>query len=116
MQTTMNLLERALKIQPYKYWTQRLNLSRGALHSGKTRGHLSPAIAGALAEEMGESPRDWMVIAALESEKNSACKTRMIERFRHLAAIFVVAVPLSEQTPFDLFGSVSEIRSSLSIG
>lgn len=80
MQSTMNLLETALEKQPAPYWTARLQLSRGALHTAKTRGHLSPAIAGALAEELGEDADTWMVIAALESERDSACKTRMLQR------------------------------------
>lgn len=82
MQTTMTLLDNALSKQPAPYWTERLKLSRSALHTAKTRGHLSPAIAGALAEELGEPIDEWMVIAALESEKDSACKDRMLRRFQ----------------------------------
>ena len=75
---TMDLLDKALGMKPAPYWTKQLKLSRGAIHAAKTRGHLSPAIAGALAQEMGEDPRDWIVIAALESERDSACKSRMV--------------------------------------
>lgn len=80
MQTTMTLLDEALARQPAPFWTQRLKLSRTTLHASKTRGHLSPAVAGALADEMGLEPLDWMAIAALESERDSACKTRMLKR------------------------------------
>lgn len=80
MQSTMNLLDAALEKYPAPYWHQRLKLNRNALHNAKMRGHISPAIAGALAEEMGENPEKWMVIAALESDKDSACKSRMITR------------------------------------
>jgi hypothetical protein len=80
MQTTMNLLEKALEKEDAPVWTQKLKLSRSALHTAKTRGHLSPAIAGALAEELGQDAQKWIVIAALESERDSACKTRMIKR------------------------------------
>jgi hypothetical protein len=76
----MNLLDAALSQQPAPYWHERLNLSRNALHTAKTRGHLSPAIAGALAEELGQDAREWIVVAALESERDSACKTRMIKK------------------------------------
>lgn len=75
---TMQLLDKALEIQPAPHWTKKLKLSRGALHTAKTRGHLSPAIAGALAEELGEDAKEWVVVAALESERDSACKTRMM--------------------------------------
>lgn len=80
MQTTMTLLEQALSKQPAARWTEALRLSKGAISAAKTRGHLSPAIAGAIAEELGQDPNQWIVIAALESERDSACKTRMIKR------------------------------------
>lgn len=87
MQTTIELLERALSSQPATYWTKRLNLARNTLATSKVRGHLSPAIAGALAEEMGEDAQRWMVIAALESERDSACKSRMVRKFLTGAAL-----------------------------
>ena len=80
MPTTMNLLDEAFAIHPAPFWTERLKLARQTLHTSKTRGHLSPAIAGALAEEMGRDPTPWIVVAALESERDSACKTRMLKR------------------------------------
>ncbi len=80
MQTTMNLLDAALAANPAPYWHDRLKLSRNALHTAKTRGHLSPAIAGALADELGENVNEWIVVAALESERESACKDRMLKK------------------------------------
>lgn len=80
MQTTMNLLDEALQQQPAPYWHAKLKLSRNALHNARLRGHVSPAIAGALATEMGQDPREWIVVAALESERDSACKTKMIKQ------------------------------------
>lgn len=77
---TMTLLASALDKKPTPYWTEKLKLSRGALQASKTRGHLSPAIAGALAEELGEDVDQWIVVAALESERDSACKRRMEAR------------------------------------
>lgn len=87
MKSTMNLLDTALNSQPAPYWTEKLKLSRSALHTAKTRGHLSPAIAGALAEELGEDAQKWIVIAALESERDSACKTRMVRKILGRAAL-----------------------------
>lgn len=81
MQTTMNLLDAALAKEPAPYWSKTLKLSRSALHTAKARGHLSPAIAGALADKLGEDPTRWIVIAALESERDSACKETMLRRF-----------------------------------
>lgn len=82
MPNTMNLLADALKIQPTPYWTKKLNLSLNTLHTSKIRNHLSPAIAGALADELGQDVQRWVVIAALESEKDSACKSRLLEKIR----------------------------------
>lgn len=79
MQTTMNLLEAALSQRNASEWASHLKLASNALRMARMRGHLSPAIAGALAEALGENPKDWIVIAALESERDSACKTRMIQ-------------------------------------
>lgn len=81
MQTTLELLDAALKIKNAREWAEQLKLSPNALRTAKHRGNLSPAIAGALAEEMGEDYQKWMVIAALESERESACKSRMVRKF-----------------------------------
>ncbi len=82
MQATMQLLEKALKAHPVPYWTEKLELSRTALHTSKQRGHLSPAIAGRLAEFLEEDVDGWIVIAALESERDSACKSHMLKRMK----------------------------------
>jgi hypothetical protein len=87
MQNTMNLLDTALSMNPAPFWTEKLQLSRGALHTAKARGHLSPAIAGALAEELGKDPKEWIVVAALESERDSACKDRMLKRLKKLTSL-----------------------------
>lgn len=87
MQNTMELLDKALEVHPAPWWHKKLNLSRNALHNARTRGNVSPAIAGALAEELGESVEKWIVIAALESERESACKSRMVRKFITGAAL-----------------------------
>lgn len=83
MENTMLLLEKALKMQPAPYWTAKLELSRNALHTSKMREHLSPAIAGRLAEFLEEDVERWVMIAALESERDSACKTHLLKRMRN---------------------------------
>lgn len=87
MQNTMELLDKALELHPAPWWHKKLNLSRNALHNAKIRGNVSPAIAGALAEELGEPVEKWIVIAALESERESACKSRMVRKFLTGAAM-----------------------------
>jgi hypothetical protein len=82
MQNTMHLLETAMEQKSIPEWTRELELSKQALYNAKERGHLSPAIAGAIAEKLGQDVNEWIVVAALESEKNSACKDRMIKRIK----------------------------------
>ena len=84
MTNTIELLERALQKQPAQHWHQKLDLNRNALHNARIRGHLSPAIAGELAAAMGEDWQKWTLIAAAESERDSACKTRLTERLKCL--------------------------------
>jgi hypothetical protein len=79
--TTMDLLNMALKTDNLRAWARRLELSEEALRTARSRGRLSPMIAGALAEDLHQDPARWIVIAALETERESACKTRMIRRF-----------------------------------
>lgn len=77
---TTELLEKATKIHPIPYWTARLGLARQTLHNAKQRDHLSPSVAFALAEELGEDATQWALVAAVESEKDSACRQRMAQR------------------------------------
>lgn len=114
MQTTMNLIEQALTLKPAQHWHEQLGLNRNALHNARMRGHLSPAIAGALAEAMGLDPQPWIVIAALEGEKESACKSRMVRKFLQGSALAgltaVAAVPASAAT---LLGAVGQAVCAL---
>lgn len=80
MDTTMDLLGKALEKANTAAWTKKLELAQNSLYTAKIRGHLSPAIAGRLAELLEEDVEKWIVIAALESEKDSACKKHLIKR------------------------------------
>lgn len=81
MKTTLQLLAKAEELKDLSAWAETLGLTKRALYTAKYRGSLSPAVAGALAEELGEEPGPWMVIAALEGERESACKSRMVRKF-----------------------------------
>ena len=87
MQTTMNLLAEAEKVQDLGAWADALGLSKRTLYTSKYREHLSPAVAGVLAEKLGLDSKEWIVIAALESEKESACKSRIVRKFMTGAAL-----------------------------
>jgi hypothetical protein len=87
MAETMKLLEKALQLKTSSDWARDLQLHRNALASAKQRGHLSPSIAGAMAEMLGLDATKWIAVAALESDKDSACKSRMIRKFGRIASL-----------------------------
>lgn len=89
MPSTMDLLAEAFALHPAPYWTKTLSLARSTLHTARIRGHVSPAIAGALAEKLGKDVKGWIVIAALESEKDSACKTHLLSKIKSLYCFVV---------------------------
>lgn len=83
MRNTMELLDKALERAPAAYWTKQLALSKNGLYTSREREHLSPAIAGCLADLLGEDVEQWVMIAALESERDSACKTTLLKRMKN---------------------------------
>jgi len=80
MNTTKELLDRALKMQPAKQWCERYEISTGYLSDSKKRGHLSPTLAGNFAMDLGEDAKHWVVIAALETERDKPMNKRLRER------------------------------------
>lgn len=80
MPTTMQLLDRALQLKPAARWADALDLSDSTITQAKKRGRLSPTLAGELADELGEDPRDWITIAALEAEPNTPLKADLLKR------------------------------------
>lgn len=78
METTMQLLDKALAIEAAPYWHRELKLHRNAISNARQLGHVSPPIAGAMAKLLGEPIEKWICIAALESAKDSACKEMLI--------------------------------------
>lgn len=83
MQSTLNLLEKALKIAPMPVWAERLQVHRNALRNAKNAGHLSPVIAGNLAVELNENPAQWITLAVIEGEKDSPAKELLKKRLRN---------------------------------
>jgi hypothetical protein len=59
-----------------------LGLSAEALRTARHRGRLSPVAAGCLAIELDKDPVKWIVIAALETERESIARSRMLEHFK----------------------------------
>ena len=79
MQNTMELLNKALTVKRASRWSEELNIDISTMAQAKKRGHLSPAIAGILAEKLGENVSQWIVIAALETERESHIKEGLLK-------------------------------------
>jgi hypothetical protein len=79
MQHTINLVNAALRLDNANSWAKKLGLSRNAINSCKSRGTVSPTIAFALAEELGQDAKAWALLAAAENERDSKCKERMLK-------------------------------------
>lgn len=89
MQSTLNLLERALAVAPMPEWTERLKVHRNALRNAKTSGHLTPVLAGNLALELNEDPAKWITLAVLEGEKASPAKDMLLKRLKRSVMLYV---------------------------
>jgi hypothetical protein len=82
MPTTMDLLELALEEDNLRALSLRLGLAAETLRTARHRGRVSPILAGSLALELKQDPAKWVVIAAIETERESASKARLLEYFR----------------------------------
>lgn len=88
MQTTLSLLDKALEIKPAAEWARQIGVPRAIFTTAKARGNLSPIVAGEVAAELGEDPQKWMVIAVLETSKDSACKTKLMKRLKRVTSLY----------------------------
>ena len=93
MQNTIDLLNKALQQQTISQWARAFNVAPSALTNARTRGRLSPVLAGNFAMKLGENPQHWIAVAALEAEPESEGKRRLIDRITTLydvVSLFVV--------------------------
>jgi aromatic ring hydroxylase len=88
MNQTMKLLEKALEKQSIPDWTRELKLSRDVLAQSKSKGHLSPTVAGAIAESIGLDAITWIAVAAIESARDSACTVRMKRKYSRITSLY----------------------------
>jgi plasmid maintenance system antidote protein VapI len=93
---SIQLLEKAFK-HPYedrsvKDWCKDLEVNRTAISIARTRGKLSPVMAGNLARLLGEDVTYWVAVAALEAAEDSHPKLKVEECLeaskRHKTALY----------------------------
>ena len=85
MDTTMDLLNKALERKPQNHWAEQMGIAPSSLRSAKNRGHLSPAIAGLLAHKLELDPVKWIVIAALEQESGGNGQGEAVRHLKKVA-------------------------------
>lgn len=85
MRSTMDLLNKALEKGTLAHWTRELQLGRSTLPSAKARGHLSPGVAGLMAQKLGEDPVGWIVVAALELESGGNGQGHVLAHLKEVA-------------------------------
>jgi hypothetical protein len=79
MKSTLDLIDRALKIDPVAaHWSTKLGMGRSAIPNARQRGRLSPTFAGGLARLLGEDPTPWVALAGLEAEPPSDTKRQLL--------------------------------------
>ena len=74
MKTTLELLDKAKdKAAPLseRQLSMQLGHSPTALKQARTRGNVSPILAGQLAEMLGENVEHWIAVAAIEAQPRS---------------------------------------------
>nr|WP_315465916.1 hypothetical protein [uncultured Rhodoferax sp.] len=77
MTGSLDLLKKALEVKSAAAWARDLNVTRATLTMAKTRGRLSPVLAGNFAIELGEPAEKWVAIAAIEQEENTPLLNRL---------------------------------------
>lgn len=78
MHQTLDLLTKALKQKTVSEWARTFNISPSTITNARSRGRLSPTLAGGLAMKLGEDPQQWIAIAALEAEPESDYKNQLL--------------------------------------
>ena len=77
MNSSMELLEKALEVKTVSEWGRLFNIVPSTITNARARGRLGAALAGNFAIELGEPPEKWMAIAALEAETKSPLTERL---------------------------------------
>lgn len=84
---TIDLIERAEQSgQSLREWSRHLGLSPNTLSAARTQGKLSPGVAAALADKLGEDVAQWTLLAVAESERSAPLRSRLASIAQSTAA------------------------------
>ena len=79
MSQTLVLMEKALQTRRAADWCKELNITAAAFSKAKSKGRLSPALAGCIATKLGENRDHWIAVAAIETEREGPLKKEMLK-------------------------------------
>lgn len=82
MDTTLDLLGRALEGQTNVSLARKLDVYSSAFSKVREQGRLSPILAGQIARQLGESVVYWTAIAALEAERPGPARDKLFRAIR----------------------------------
>ena len=77
MNTTIDLLDRAVVGKSAAELARELNVARSTFSMARERGRLSPTLAGQLTDKLGEDPTRWTALAALEAEPATKAREKL---------------------------------------
>ncbi|GLS16568.1 hypothetical protein [Hydrogenophaga electricum] len=77
MPTTMDLWAKAQKLHKKAEWARVLGIHVSTWTNVEKKGHVPPVVAAGLALEMGEDPKEWITIAALEAAPETSLKAKL---------------------------------------
>jgi len=84
MTHSIELLNKALEIKTISEWARTLNIVPSTITNARRIGRLSPTLAGNFAINLGENPTQWIALAAMEAEPESAHKKQLLSRVTSL--------------------------------
>lgn len=93
MPNTMDLWERAQKVHTKTEWAKMLGIHVSTWTNVQNKGHVSPIVAAGLALELGEDPKEWIAIAALEAAPETPLKTKLRKRLSTARKLYLSTLP-----------------------
>ena len=83
MHKSIQILDKALEKRSPADWARVLNVTPETFYVAKKKGRVSPVLAGNLAIELGEDPAEWMMTAALESDRKDELLSQLKSRVKN---------------------------------
>lgn len=109
MNATTALLQAALQVKKAAQWARDMNVEPSTFAQAKRRKHVSPEMAGYLAQELGLPADKWIAVAGLEATKDSPIKAQLLSRLQGqvLGALKSILASMKRRLPNRPLASLS---------